>query len=69
MATQRVRSTAIGFVDYDFEKQVLTVTFSDGSRYSYQGVPNYVYAGMLVAPSVGKYFNAAIRNSYAFSRA
>ena len=67
MATQRVASTCITFVDYDFDRQTLRLQYSTGTWYVYHGVPNYVYVGLMQAPSKGRYVNAVIK-TYPFSR-
>jgi hypothetical protein len=67
MATERVASTCITFLDYDFERQNLRLTYSNGRSYVYHGVPNYVYIGLMQAPSKGKYVNAVVK-SYPYSR-
>jgi hypothetical protein len=66
--TQRVRSTAASMISYDWERNVLGVTWSGSSRtYYYQGVPPYVYLAVLRAPSIGRALNAMVRNNYPFS--
>jgi hypothetical protein len=65
--TQRVRSTAASFVSYDWERNVLGVTWSGSNRtYYYRGVPSYVYLAVINAPSVGRALNAMVRNVYSF---
>ena len=67
--TKRVASTCLSFVAYDWDRETLRVTFS-GSRasYVYFGVPSYVYLGLLQAPSKGRFYNAAIRDRYTYSK-
>jgi hypothetical protein len=66
--TQRVASTAISFVNYDFDRGVLSITFTSGARYNYFGVPKYTYVALMQSGSRGRFFNQAIRNSFPFSR-
>jgi hypothetical protein len=64
----RLRSSCLTFYEYDFRREVLGLTFTDGTKGYYSGVPPYVFAGLLAAPSKGTYFNSAIRNSFSYSR-
>jgi lysyl-tRNA synthetase class 2 len=67
MATERVSSSCIAFMDYDWDRQNLRLQYKDGSWYIYHNVPNYVFLGLQQAPSKGKYVNAMIKG-YPFSR-
>ena len=67
-STTRLLSTCLSFAAYDYDREVLTLTFTSGHRYSYFGVSPTVYAALLVAPSKGKFFLSSIRDSYPFSR-
>ena len=40
---------------YDFENQVMTVLFRDGTWWEYRGVPEEVWDGFKAAPSKGQY--------------
>lgn len=62
-----VSSTNLVAVGYDQATQTLVVQFHNGV-YSYQGVPNEVYQGLLSASSKGQYHHAYIKNSYPFKR-
>ncbi|MBN9143152.1 MAG: hypothetical protein ABT10_00205 [Novosphingobium sp. SCN 63-17] len=58
-------SSAIHAVKYDARSLVLTIWFQHGARgYDYFGVPQWVYDGLINAPSKGTYFNAFIKNQY-----
>ena len=59
-------STAIRHVDYEAARRVLTVTFVTGRRYVYAEVPRQVFEAFVTAPSKGTFFNAAIRDAYAY---
>lgn len=61
-----VASSAILAVGYEAASQRLDVTFVTGRRYVYADVPRAVYYAFLAAPSKGEYFNARIRDRYAF---
>ena len=57
-------STVIKRIDYDAPRSCLTVTFTSGKAYRYDGVPADVYDAFQVARSKGSYFNRCIRDRY-----
>ncbi len=59
-----VRSSMINSVGYDAESQTLDIEFNNGSIYSYGGVPQSEYDGLMGAQSVGKHFIQNIKNVY-----
>jgi predicted HAD superfamily hydrolase len=62
-----VESTAISRIRYDERSRGLYVTFKDsGHTYRYDGVPQPVYLEFMSASSKGVYFNAHIKDRYAF---
>jgi lysyl-tRNA synthetase class 2 len=61
-------SVAVKAFDYDAAKKILRVEFDRGGTYLYHDVPEAVYNEMKVAPSVGQYFNANIRDRYGCDR-
>jgi hypothetical protein len=61
-------SAAIRSFAYDPASETLTVTFVTGRRYAYAAVPPQVAAAFAGAFSKGQFFNAAIRNRYAYRR-
>lgn len=63
-----IDSSAIVAIDHDPAGGTLGIRFVSGIRYVYAGVPESIYAALLAAPSKGGYFNAAIRDRYAFAR-
>lgn len=60
-----VESTSLAMVAYDAEIEVLRIEFRDRTIYQYFHVPAEVHAGLLLAPSKGRYFNRIIRGRYA----
>jgi len=62
--SQSVFSSMISEVSYDEERQVLTVTFSKGGVYEYDGVAEGTATSLANAPSVGAMFLAEIRDQY-----
>lgn len=63
-----VNSSVISSVDYNPINKSLEVSFNSGSRYEYAEVPRDLFISMSIAPSVGKFFNEEIKNSYSFNR-
>lgn len=63
-----VSSSAIDDVAYDRATATLTIRFTSGERYHYRDVPPDVAAGLLAAPSHGRYFQAHIRDRYRHRR-
>ena len=59
-------STVIRAFRYDPASAELTVTFTISRRYVYANVPETEVAAWRAAPSKGQYFNAHIRDRYAF---
>lgn len=49
---------------FDDETSELVLTFRSGADYSYEGVPQAVWAGLKAAPSAGKYFIDNIKDVY-----
>ena len=63
-----VSSSNIASVGYDESSERLEIEFlKTGQVYEYYNVPSFVYEGLVNAPSVGAYFNAEIKGSYAFN--
>jgi hypothetical protein len=59
-------STAIRTISYDAPARRLAVTFITGRQYVYDGVPATVFHAFRTASSKGRFFNAEIRDRYAF---
>jgi len=64
----KTTSNVIKSFDYDEPTQTLRVEFNNGSIYQYHDVPDRVYQELKIAPSVGQYFNAQIREKYGQDR-
>jgi hypothetical protein len=58
---QEVSSSTIRSIGYDFETFTLEVEFASGHVYQYFDVPDAVYAGLMAAPSHGKYLDAHVK--------
>ena len=63
-----VRSTAVERCDYSAKQRRLTVTFTSGAVYGYDGVAPETYEALLGAPSVGTFVNRAIKPNYPATR-
>jgi hypothetical protein len=59
-----VESSSLLSIGYDPEEQVLEAEFVDGSVYRYEGVPPELHLELITAPSLGRYFNAHIRDDF-----
>ncbi|HEY9236268.1 MULTISPECIES: KTSC domain-containing protein [Phenylobacterium] len=64
----QVDSEAIRDVSYDAERAKLFVTFIDGDRYVYVGVPGEVHRSFLEADSKGQFFAYEIRDQYPYNK-
>lgn len=60
-------STVIRAALYDPDREVLDITFTTGRRYFYHAVPRGEAEQFAAAFSKGRYFNAHIRDRYAFT--
>ena len=49
---------------YDAETQELEITFQSGEAYSYENVPQGLWAGLISAGSPGSYFYHQIRSRF-----
>ena len=61
-------SSVIRAFFYDAAQQQLNVVFTTGRRYSYHAVPAVLFEAMKAAFSKGEFFNAHIRDRFAFTR-
>ncbi|WP_442587287.1 KTSC domain-containing protein [Pedobacter sp. AW31-3R] len=59
-------STVIKQLSYDPETRRLKITFLSGRVYSYKEVPPEIHTAFSISGSKGRYFNAYIKNRYAF---
>jgi hypothetical protein len=66
---QRVSSSCIAEIGYDLFDETLAVRFHGGSEYRYAGIPPETHQALLAADSIGRYFNAEVRDAYPHQRA
>ena len=66
MERDTVSSSNLASVGYDPGSETLEVEFLKSGRvYQYLNVPQFMYDRLMEAPSVGVFFNAEIKDSYA----
>lgn len=63
-----VESTYLRSVGYDSTDSVLEIEFQSGEVYQYIDVPPAIYTDLMNAPSQGRYFNANIKETYAYRK-
>lgn len=61
---QAVKSSSIAAVGYDQETKELRVQFTRGQTYVYRGVSPEVHKALMDSESIGKHFQANIRNQF-----
>jgi hypothetical protein len=59
-------SKAIRSAAYDEETRELIIGLTTGRTYIYRGVQDWIYDGLLAAPSVGRYYNRRIKDRYPY---
>jgi hypothetical protein len=60
-----VQSSALEMVCYDEETHTLRATFRESRRtFIYEDVPQEVYDAMIFSDSLGRFFNAHIRDHF-----
>ena len=64
----KLNSTALDAVTYHSQAKELEVSFASGSSYLYQAVEPETFEELLSAPSAGRYFSQAIRNTYSYRK-
>ena len=68
MERQEVSSSNLSSVGYDKSSETLEVEFKKSGIYQYFNVPEFMYARMMQADSIGVFFNSEIKNTYACSK-
>lgn len=64
MERELVSSSNLVSVGYDADSETLEVEFKGGSVYQYFNVPVFMHERMMVADSIGIFFNAEVRNAF-----
>lgn len=63
-----VQSSNLAAVGYEPSTAELVIAFHSGRVYTYFGVPESVYVGLLSSPSKGEYHAAHIKTVFAYRR-
>jgi hypothetical protein len=65
---QVVNSSSLRSIGYDGSTRTLEVQFATGNVYQYHQVPNEVWLELKRAASIGRFFQANVRDRYETSR-
>lgn len=60
----RLNSDAIKAVDYDPTRRHLRIWFPNNGPYTFYGVPEHIFRGLIASSSAGTYYNQYIRGRY-----
>lgn len=63
-----VSSSTILSVGYDAANETLEVEFKSTGVYQYLNVPQFIWERLMAADSIGKFFNAEIKNAFPFEK-
>ncbi len=69
MQAIEVNSTAIDTAEYEYDSYRLRLTFKNGDAYDYTKVPNFVFEGLRLSQSKGKFINKYVLPVYKFTYA
>jgi len=61
-----IDSSSIASIGYDAATQTLEVEFRAYGTFRYFDFPEFLYNGLMLAPSKGSFFNQRIANRYRF---
>lgn len=64
MERQPVSSSNLLSVGYDPGIETLEIEFKTTGVYQYLNVPQFIWERLMMADSLGKFFNAEIKNAY-----
>jgi hypothetical protein len=66
IADYTLTTTSAAIEDFDYQRQVLTVNFTDGNTYEYFDVPKAVYVKFINADSPGRFARRHIFSNYLY---
>lgn len=69
MDRESVSSSTILSIGYDAASETLEIEFKTTGVYQYFNVPQFIWERFVQADSLGKFFNAEIKNVYSFEKA
>lgn len=58
--------TTCGIADFEYKSEILQISFSDGSKYEYFGVPKSIYMKLINAPAPARFARRHIYNSFEY---
>jgi hypothetical protein len=64
MEREAVNSSNLVSVGYDPQSETLEVEFKKTGIYQYLNVPQFMYERLMQADSIGRFFNAEIKNAF-----
>lgn len=64
MAAVQFDSSVIAKISVQRGSPDVLITFANGAEYLYEGVGPEIVRGLVLAPSVGAYFNKFVRNNF-----
>lgn len=63
-----VSSNSLAEIGYDPDFETLEVQFLHGGVYQYYNVPPFLYERLMAADSLGRFYNAEIKNRFPESK-
>ena len=67
MKREPVQSSSIVSIGFDTATNVLEIEFTKGGNvYQFVGVPEFLFRGLMLAPSKGVFFNSNIEDRYIY---
>lgn len=66
MRACRPKSSMIERIEFDDDRETLTIAFAGRRRYAYLGVPRALYDELCRAVSAGRFFNEQIKGHFAW---
>ena len=69
MERQPVQSSVLKSAGYDAEHSILELEFEDGDVYQYFDFPEFLYRGLMLSDSKGRFLNSRIVGRYRNERA
>jgi len=68
MDREAVSSSTLVSIGYETNSETLEVEFKTTGVYQNYNVPQFMHEQLMVADSVGKFFNAEIKNAYPWAK-
>jgi len=62
-----INSEAIEKATYEYDNYKLCLTFTNKVKYNYHRVPNFVFEGLRLSKSKGKFINKHVLRQYSYS--